>query len=149
MEPTASSVSRRNILAGLAGVAVTAIVATTAFRPGVGERGRRILASNPLTRRFVSLADAEQGEWEAQVGSDFSAEGGYTLRLAGIRPLQSDGNRPAEVGRDRAFVAMFDVRGGMTIASDLIYTVTHPQYGRMPLFLTASADPRRMLALFN
>ncbi|MDQ4088275.1 MAG: hypothetical protein M3177_09760, partial [Pseudomonadota bacterium] len=146
MERTSSTLSRRNILAGLAGVAVTAVVATTAFRPSVGERARRVLASNGLTRRFLSLADAEQGEWQAQVGSVFSVEGGYRMRLAGVRPLQSVGARPPEATRDRAFVAVFEVADGMTMAGDLIYTATHPQYGRLPLFLSASGDPRRMLA---
>lgn len=149
MEQAAAPLSRRNILLGLAGAAVTAVVATTALRPSLGDRGRRVLASNPLTRRFISLADAEQGEWQAQVGTDFTAEGGYTLRLDGVRPLNSQGARPAGVARDRAFAAVFDVRGGMTMAGDLIYSVTHPQYGRMPLFLTATADPKRMLAVFN
>lgn len=149
MEHAAAPLSRRNILVGLAGAAVTAVVATTALRPSLGDRGRRLLASNSFTRRFLSLAEAEQGEWQAQVGTDFAAEGGYTLRLAGVRPLPSGGTRPAEVTRERAFAAIFDVRGGLTMASDLIYTVTHPQYGRMPLFLSATADPKRMLAVFN
>ena len=149
MEHAAAPLSRRNILVGLAGAAVTAVVATTALRPALGDRGRRALASKSFTRRFLSLADAGEGEWQAQVGSEFTADGGYTLRLAGVRPLTSLGTRPPEVTRERAFAAIFDVRGGMTMAGDLIYTVTHPQYGRMPLFLSATADPARMLAVFN
>ena len=149
MERAVSTVSRRTAMLGLAGVAVTAMVATTAFRPTAGERARRVLASNPLTRRFLSLANAGQAEWAGQVGSEFRIEGGYRLRLVGVQPLNSVGARPADVTRDRAFAALFDVLGGMTMPGDLIYTARHAQYGALPLFLSATGDPRRMLAVFN
>jgi hypothetical protein len=145
----ASTVSRRNLLAGLAGVAVTAVLATAAFRPTVGERARRALAGNGFTRRFLSLAEAGQREWAAQIGSVFEVQGGGTMRLAGVRALQSSGARPPSVTRDRAFVAVFDVMNGMTMAGDLIYTISHPQYGPLPIFLSASGNPRRMMAVFN
>jgi len=149
MERTASLLSRRHALIGLAGAAVAAIVATPLLRPSAEPRMRRLLAGNAFTRRFLSLAHAEQGEWAAQVGSNFSVDGGYRLRLAGVRPLQSAGERPGHVSRDRAFVAVFDVVGGMTMAGDLIYSVAHPQYGSLPIFLTTSDSSRRMLAVFN
>ena len=149
MERAASLLSRRRVVIGLAGGVVAAMVATPLLRPSAEPRVRRLLASNALTRRFLSLAHAEQGEWTAQVGSHFSVDGGYRLRLAGVRPLQSSGARPDHVSRDRAFVAVFDVLGGMTMAGDLIYSVAHPQYGRLPLYLTTSDNPRRMLAVFN
>jgi hypothetical protein len=149
MERAASTLSRRNILIGLASAAVCALIATPALRPSVGGRTRRLLAANPFTRRFLSLANAEQDEWSAQVGSDFAVEGGYTLRLAGVRPVPSEGPRPPEATRRRGFIAVFDVRGGMTLASDLIYTVSHPQYGPLQIFLSATGDPRRMFAYFN
>jgi hypothetical protein len=150
MEQAASStLSRRGVLGGVASLAIAAIVATTAFRPAVGDRARRVLAGNSFTRRFLSLANAEQAEWQAQVGSDLTVEGGYTIRLAGVRPLTSLGERPASVTRERAFAAVFDVRGGATMAGDLIYTVTHPQYGVMPVFLSATGTARRMQAVFN
>ena len=145
----ASNLSRRNLVIGLAGAAVSAAVATTALSPGANERTRRLLAGNRFTRRFVSLAHADQAEWAAQVGSDFRLDGGSRLRLAGVRPLHSEGNRPAAVTRDRAFVAVFDVLGGGSVAEELIYAASHPQYGALPLFLTGTGDPRRMLAVFN
>ena len=149
MERAASPISRRTVVAGLGGLAVTALVATSAFQPSVTDRARRMLASNRFTRRFLSLAGAEESEWAAQVGSEFRVEGGYRMRLAGVRPLLSSGARPANVSRGRAFVAVFEVAGGMTMPSDLIYTAFHSQYGQLPIFLTASADPGRMLAVFN
>lgn len=149
MEEAASPISRRSAVAGLAGLAVTAVVATTALRPSAGDRARRLLASNPLTRGFVSLASAEQSEWTAQVGSDFTLEGGYRMRLAGVRPLLSAGDRPANVTRERAFIAVFEVAGGVALPGDLIYTATHASYGQLPLFLSQAGDPGRMIAVFN
>jgi hypothetical protein len=148
MERAASSLSRRNILVGAAGAAICAIVAMPLLRPAVGERTRRLLAGNPVTRHFLSLADAGQAEWAAQVGSVFTESSGRTLRLAGVRPLLSAGERPAGL-RDRAFLAVFDVAGRAAMAGDAIYTLTHPQYGATQVFLSLSDRQGRMLAVFN
>jgi hypothetical protein len=148
MKRVAASLSRRNILIGAGGAALCAIIAAPLLRPAVGERTRRLLASNPLTRRFLSFAYAEQTEWAAQVGSVFTAPGGYTLRLAGVEPLQSAGERPAGLRR-RAFLAVFDVAGGLAMAGDTIYTLTHPQYGATEVFLTLTDVPGRTVAVFN
>ena len=149
MEKAATTVSRRNILLGVAGAAVAAVVSAPLWQPDAGQRTRRLLAGNPFTRRFLSLAHAEQAEWAAQVGSTFTAEGGYRLRLSGVRPLPSSGVRPSEAWRERAFVAVFEVMNGMTMPGDLIYRLNHSQYGALPVFLNASGDPGRMLAVFN
>lgn len=149
MERAASTISRRNVVAGLAGLAVTAVAATTLFQPSAGDGARRLLAGNRFTRRFLSLASAEQAEWAAQVGSDFTVEGGYRMRLVGVRPLASSGARPAGLSRSRAFAAVFEVAGGLTMPGDLIYTASHAQYGSLPIFLSQSGDPGRMLAVFN
>ena len=105
MERAASTISRRNVVVGLASLAVTAVAATTLFKPSAGDGARRLLAGNRFTRRFLSLASAEQAEWAAQVGSDFTVEGGYRMRLVGVRPLASSGARPAGLSRSRAFAA--------------------------------------------
>ena len=148
MDRAAPSLSRRNVLIGAAGAAVCAVVATPLLRPAVGERARRLLAGNPVTRRFLSLADAGQAEWATQVGSVFTEISGHTLRLAGVRPLLSVGERPAGL-RDRAFLAVFDVAGGAAMAGDVIYTLTHPQYGATQVFLSLSDTQGRMHAVFN
>jgi hypothetical protein len=44
---------------------------------------------------------------------------------------------------------VFDVLNGMTMAGEMIYNLRHAQYGRLPIYLNASGDPRRMLAVFN
>ena len=149
MERAATSVSRRNILLGVAGAAVAAVVSAPLWQPTTAQRTRRLLASNSFTRRFLSLAHAEQAEWETLAGSVFTAGGGYRLRLAGVRPLATSGERPPEAWRDGAFVAVFEVMNGMTMPGDLIHTLSHGQYGRLPVFLTVSGDAGRMLAVFN
>lgn len=149
MDKAASALSRRNILLGAAGAAIATMVAVPRFLPGAEERTRRLLAGNRFTRRFLSLADAEQDEWAAQVGTVFTAEGGLRMRLAGVRPLASQGRRPASISRNRGFLAVFDLLDGRSIPGDLIYSVSHGQYGRLPIFLSASDNPRRMLAVFN
>jgi hypothetical protein len=101
-----------------------------------------------MTRGMLSLSQAEMEEWTTQIGSTFTVGGGYALQLAGVQPLQSGGERPAEL-RDRAFAAVFDVTRGSSMPADLIYTVSHPQYGPLQLMLSATGDPRRMLAVFN
>jgi hypothetical protein len=149
MDRSDSTPSRRNVLIGVGAAAVAAVVATPLLRPGMGDATRRVLAGNRFTRRFLSLATAGQAEWAAQVGSVFTAEGGYRLRLAGVRPLASSGARPPEVARRSAFVAVFDVLNGMTMPGEMIYNLRHGDYGRLPVFLNASDEPRRMLAVFN
>lgn len=149
MERVPSSVSRRNLVIGAGAAAVAAMVAAPKLFPGAERGTRRLLASNSLTRGFLSLADASHAEWAAQVGSVFTVDGGYRLKLAGIRPLQSGGARPAGLGRDRAFLAVFDVLGGLTMPGDLIYGASHAQYGALPLFLSATGESRQMFAVFN
>ncbi|HYJ53617.1 MAG TPA: hypothetical protein VEW04_10650 [Allosphingosinicella sp.] len=103
-----------------------------------------------MLRRRLSLASASYDEWADQVGSTFAVAGGHGMALAGVRALSSSGTRPTGT-RDRAFVALFDVLAGGTMAGDLIYTVSHPESGPFQVFLAATdpRTPRRMLAVFN
>ena len=153
MENAGRILSRRNLLLVLGGaVAAVGALAAAPFRNVVGQSTRALIAGQPWARGMLSLADGSYEEWLAQVGSVFAAGGGYGIRLAGVRPLASTGIRPRGVSRARAFLAVFDVTGGGSMAGDLIYTVSHPQYGPLPIFLSASADPNmrgRMLAVFN
>ena len=148
MDRAAPALSRRNILFGIAGIAVAGIVATSRLLPSAEHGTRRLLAGNRFTRRFLSLADAGQAEWSAQAGSVLSLDGGYRLRLAGTRALPSGGARPPGT-RDRAFLAVFELLDGASLPADLIYSARHPQYGPLPLFLSATDNPARMLAVFN
>jgi hypothetical protein len=149
MEVARSKLSRRSIIGiiGAAAAGAVALVSTT-FRPTVSRQARRVLASTPLTRGLLSLSQAEMDEWGTQIGSTFTVGGGYALRLAGVRPMESEGERPASL-RQRAFAAVFEVTRGGAMPGDLIYRVSHPQYGPMQLFLSATSNPRQMIAIFN
>lgn len=149
MQLTDLHLSRRRVVAlGGAAVAVGALLAAP-FKAAILESARELVGALPLAKRTVNLATAGYADWLAQVGSTF-AGGGYSLRLVGITPLISTGARPAGL-RDRAFALNFDVAGGRTMAGDLIYTINHPQYGPLQVFLSATGPqtPARMLAVFN
>ena len=150
MEVVRSRLSRRGILAVIgAATAGTVALLSTSFRPSVTRQARRVLASTPLTRGMLSLSQAEMDEWSTQVGASFTVGGGYALRLAGVEPMESSGDRPASL-RQRAFAAIFEVTRGTAMPGELIYTVSHPQYGPMQLFLSESVRQRgRMVAIFN
>jgi hypothetical protein len=111
-----------------------------------------LVAARPWTRRAISLGSAGYDEWAVQVGSVFAIGGGTSMRLTGVRALESGGSRPIRLARDSAFLAVFDPLGGATMAGNLIYTAVHPEHGALMMFLTASSDsrtPARMLAVFN
>lgn len=150
MELTDIHLSRRNmVVLGGAAVAVGAVLAAP-FRAAIVESGRELVSAVPLLRRPPNLATAGYEEWLAQVGTTFGAGGGYSLRLAGVAPLLSSGARPAGL-RDRAFALNFDVAAGRTMAGDLIYTISHPTYGPLQIFLSATGPTSRsrMIAVFN
>lgn len=144
--------TRRNVMiaGGGAAAAGIGIVALTPLGNPVKAKAREALAGSSLGRSMLSLADGTMAEWQAQVGSTFSLGGGAAMRLAGVRAMASEGERPMSVTRRSAFVAHFDVLDGQDLPGDLIYTASHPQYGALQIFLTESAEsPRRMLAVFN
>ena len=144
--------SRRNVMIAGGGAAIAGIgvVALTPLGNPVKARAREALAGSSWGRSMLSLADGTMAEWQAQVGSTFAVGGGTTMRLAGVRAMSSSGERPLSVTRRSAFAAYFDVLGGRSLPGELIYTVSHPQYGPLQIFLSESgAAPRRMLAVFN
>jgi len=150
MKLTDLTLSRRRTLAALGGAAVAAgavfaATKTTLLGQGSGDSSGSASAS----RTTVNLATAGYDTWLAQVGTKFTG-GLYTLKLAGVAPLLSTGARPPGL-RDRAFALNFDVAAGRTMAGDLIYTISHPQYGPFQVFLSAAGPqmPARMIAVFN
>ena len=153
MDKIQSRLSRRNLLLVLGGaVAAVGAVALSPFRNVLARRARGAVASPSWARPILSLADASYGEWHDQVGSVFTTGGGDRMRLAGVKAMPAPGARPRGLARDSAFVAFFDPLAGRTMAGDLIYAASHPQYGPLAIFLSASVDPRapaRMVAVFN
>jgi hypothetical protein len=142
--------SRRRMLVVLGGGAlVVGAVIAAPYKALIARRGRELAVRMPFMRRMLSLANAGYTEWMETVGSTFSG-GGYAMRLIGIEALNSGGQRPIGL-RDRAFALHFDVLNGQTMAGNLIYTVSHPEYGPLQMFLSPHdpATPSRMLAVFN
>ena len=154
MEQTKSFLSRRKLLAGVAGTtAASAAMVALPYRAVIAVTFREIVRQQPVLRRMLlSLADAGLAEWQDQIGTTFIVGGGTSLKLVGVSAMPSVGQRPLRVTRTQAFLAIFDVQNRGTMAGDLIYTAMHPRYGAFSIFLSASGDPRlphRMTALFN
>ena len=153
MAQTRSFLSRRRLLVGAGGAATAATAALfSPLRTIIDVSTRNLVRSQPVLRRLlVPLADAGYDQWLEQVGSIFSVGGGQSMKLVSITALASGGPRPFG-SRDRAFIARFDVQNGATMAGDLIYAASHPVYGALRIFLSASTDPRlphRMTAIFD
>jgi hypothetical protein len=154
MEQTGYFLSRRKLVAGMAGIAAGAVALVAApFRAVIATTARNLVSSQPALRRMLlSLGDAGYEEWLEQVGSTFTVGGGTSMKLVAVTPFNTLGTRPAGLGRDRAFLAKFDVQNGGTMAGDLIYTTINPSYGAFRIFLSGSNDPslrHRMTAVFN
>ena len=149
---TENGVNRRKMMLVAGGAVATAGALMAApFRDELRTAGRKAIASTGVGRGFLSLADGSLDEWTSEVGATFSLGGGTSMRLVGVRPLDSAGTRPQGV-RPQSFAAYFEPVGGRSIAPDLIYTATHPSYGPMPIYLSAAAGPRapaQMVAVFG
>jgi hypothetical protein len=146
--------SRRRLLVGLGTVATAAVaMVSTPLRTLVLTRSRELVRSQPvLAHMLLSLADADFLEWRDQIGTNFGVSGGATMKLVSLIGMAVPGPRPANLGRSQAFMALFDVQNGATIAGDLIYTVSPLRYGAFQIFLSASTNPNlphRMTAVFN
>lgn len=147
-----TGVNRRKAMLVAGGAVATAgALLASPFRDEIKTAGRQALATTGVGRGFLSLADGSYDEWAGEVGATFSLGGSTSIRLIGIRPLNSGGPRPQGV-RAQAFAAFFEPLGGQTITPDLIYTANHPTYGPMPIHLASAASPRtpgHMVAIFS
>ena len=154
MERTESFLSRRRLLIGLGAVATAAAaIVRKPLGPVVATRVRELVRAQPvLTRLLISLADADFLEWRDQIGTNFAVAGGVNMTLVSLIGMAVPGYRPADLSRPAAFMALFDVQNGATLAGDLIYTVNPLRYGPFQIFLSSSSDPNlphRMTAVFN
>jgi hypothetical protein len=143
--------SRRNLLGGLAVAGGLAAVAMAASKTAIVSRStslaRAVLGGRA---RRVALASAEMEDWQAAVGMNFGIADYLTMRLIGVRPLNSDGDRPAGLRRT-AFVAVFELPAYEQLPGDLVYTISNPTYGAIDLFLSECAErnPHRLKAIIN
>lgn len=144
--------TRRRILAalGLGGAAA----ATVAAPPLPLSWTRKSSAGSWWERSGGSLAHGAVDEWRSQIGARFVVQGENgeaTLRLVKVQELNSKGRRPASLGRDRAFAAMFEAEGAAP-AGDRTYTMAHEAHGSIDVFMGAAnhSGPRpRLEAVFN
>ena len=138
--------SRRNVVLGATGmVAIAAAITTPGLKPLMPNGVRRLFGVSPAGA--VPLASGTQEQWATQVGQVFEVAG-QSMRLVGVRALPSGGTRPASL-RSRAFLAVFELAGGASLPSDLIYELSHRLHGELSLFLTATDSASRMHAVFN
>ncbi|HEY5713677.1 MAG TPA: hypothetical protein VIT38_17405 [Allosphingosinicella sp.] len=153
MEKETSGLSRRNIVLALGGaVAVAGALVASPLRKMAARRSTNLAPTRNWGSRLVSLGSAGVDEWSQQVGSVFTVAGGTAMRLAGVRAMPAPGGRPSNLSRSTAFLAVFDPLNGATMAGNLTYGASHPEYGALMMFLTESSDPAtpsRMFAVFN
>lgn len=149
-------VSRRRMIAGLAGVAAAGGFGAWALPVGWYEQRKALVPASWWRRRNWTLATAGIREWTSQVGRSFVILGAHRelrLKLVEVRPFPSPGERPPEVSRDQAFAAIFDlVSRGRMANQDRIYRLASVRYGEMRVFLKPcgnAANPRRFEAVFN
>lgn len=149
---TKNGVNRRKMMLVAGGAVATAgALIASPFRDELRNAGRKAIASTGVGRGALSLADGSYDEWVAEVGATFSLGGGSSIRLVGIRALNSGGTRPEGV-RQQAFAAFFQPVGRQTVAPELIYTATHRDYGPMPIYLASAEGPRtpgQLVAVFG
>jgi hypothetical protein len=154
MTSQGSAVSRRNILAlaalgvgGLGAMAASALNRNWFTRDGRG-------GSSWWDGRPRPLAQAGLDEWSRQVGSPFelaTESGASMFKLVAVTPLPSQGERPEQVTRDRAFLAVFEGTGASSAPGNRTYAARHAT-GAFDIFVGAAdhSGPRPTLgAVFN
>jgi hypothetical protein len=103
-------------------------------------------------RQNGSLDRAGLNEWSRHVGSVFELQtesGAAGFKLLAITPLVDRGQRPAELGRDRAFLATFE--GNAQTAGNRTYTARHAA-GTLDIFfgpISQSGQSATLSAVFN
>jgi hypothetical protein len=147
---TAAILSRRNLLAALGlGGAAAAVVASP---PMPLSWTRRASSGSWWDQGSLALARSGMESWQSQIGTSFSVTaeaGSATLKLVDVQPLNSKGPRPASLGRERAFAAVFEAGEGPAPQGDGIYTMRHETHGELAVFVTAAGGANRLEAVFN
>jgi hypothetical protein len=148
MSRTSSKLSRRTLLATLAGGGT---VAAALARPRVlGEESLSDAFEEAFVSPFFWLERGDDRAWAAQVGKVLEVEGGAAMRVIGIDTFADYGAADADLIRPRAFAVNFEIVSGGRITGDVIHRVTHPSYGSFDLFVTTTPGlPTFAQAVFN
>jgi hypothetical protein len=152
MEAAQNRLSRRSILAGLAvggaGVGAAAMALGGRLAPIVTDAD-----GNWWDGPSVPLETASLAEWRGKVGETFEIGGagdGGSYKLVDARPMQSSGDRPADLARQRAFAVEFEAITDAVARGNQTYAVRHGE-GMLEIFFAIAdpANPTRLVAVFN
>ena len=137
--------SRRALLVGavVGGTCATALAAPLirALLPEVG-----IFETDFVSPTSVPTDDLV--EWENEIGTVTTVEGGRELKLTRVTRFQPFDSRPREVVRAQPFALHFEVQDGQSLAGDTIYKANHPRLGSLEMFLSREGSTNRMQAVF-
>lgn len=145
--------TRRNLLGGLlAGGAAAAAYAAPGLSLNWSSSARRS-GRSWWAKSAVPLARAGIDDWGAQVGTLFDVAGetgNAALKLVAVLPLHSGGRRPASLGRDSAFTAVFETVSGAMLEGSRTYSARHEKSGALSIFITPRPGSEgRLEAVFN
>lgn len=146
-----TGIARRKLIVGGACALVGAgAIAVPALRAALGDGGEtQDSAGTWWTPAQLVLSRAGFDEWGRQVGTAFvirTETGSLSATLTAVKPLNSEGDRPDAVSRDRAFALVFNA-GRSAAKGDRIYPVQHPTHGDLNIYFSPSAGG--LLAVFN
>ncbi len=137
--------TRRTVVTGLCASGLV-----TACSSGRAPPETALDPAQAAAQQGQALATGEMDRWARMVGKQFGTTG-FTLKVAGVQPLPTSGERPADVTRQAAFLVVFDVLSGGEMPGDLIYTMTSSTHA-LDVFIARAATtefPNRMHAVFN
>ena len=148
MSRTSSKLSRRTLLATLAGGGTVA--AALASPRLLGEETLSDAFEDAFVSPFFWLERGDDRAWSAQIGNVLQVEGGTAMRVSGVETFAAYGATDADLVRPRAFAVNFEIVSGGRIAGDVIHRVTHPSYGSFDLFVKTTPElPTFVQAVFN
>ena len=143
-------VNRRAVVGGLFASGLLSALSVAAVRNLQVSSGTQSGTTSQTTTQTQPLATSEMDRWSRMVGKEFTGAG-FRLKLKGVQALNSAGDRPPEVTRDAAFVAVFEVLSGGYMPGDLIYRLS-TRDEVLDIFLANAFTrefPRNMHAVFN
>lgn len=143
------AVSRRMVVAGMVGAAVTTGGATTSILSSVDDMKNK-LQPKVKGRRKVALSSARFEDWSIQKGTFFTLDSGQVVELVDVRRFPDYPGRPANL-RPAAFVTTFEVKRGDPPGQERIYRIGHTEGGEFSLLLnvTSTAAGQRFTAVLG
>ena len=146
-----SFLSRRHMLAGLAGSATVGVLAVTNAGQQQVAAFKQLLWKRQPGRHNVRLATATVDDWALQIGTTFQTSTGHTLKLADVVQFDHQNARPAGL-RAKPFAAGFEIVAGEGPMPDqLTLKVAHREGGTFDIFITAGSrdKPNRRIAVYG